>query len=254
METDIKKRILSLQSEAPVVSIVIPAYNEEKYLLPTIEALSKIKTHYPTEIILVDNGSTDNTKFLAESCGLKVIEEKQKGTSYARQAGLMAAKGEYIFTTDADSIVPATWVEESMHYFQNNKNLCFLSGGSQYGGVHWSFHWMKYVIDTIRKWSGREPKCPAIYGYNSVFKKDIAIQMGGYSPGINLGEDLLLAAKIGEKGDMLSIQDMSTTVITSGRRFSSFGKVLKYIMFHWVFERSFSDAHKLGARDFADIR
>lgn len=57
-----------LQYDSPEVSVVIPAYNEEKYLTRTLEALAHNAPNIPTEVIVVDNASTDDTSKIAKSC------------------------------------------------------------------------------------------------------------------------------------------------------------------------------------------
>ncbi len=254
VNTDITHKIISLQSETPLVSIVIPAYNEEKYLPKTIEALSKLQTHYPLEIILVDNGSTDGTGEIAGTYGLKVIDEKQKWTSFARQAGLLAAKGNYIFTTDADTLVPPTWVEKSMSYFEQNKNLAFLSGGLKFQWAHWLFYVAKSV--PILYWKIRRKNHLSFFlvGANSVFLREAALKVGGYEAGINMGEDILLAQKIRKNGrEVLGVADKDIVVTTHGRRFATMEKVIKYIL-EWRPRWNLEESKKFVEKRFQDIR
>lgn len=251
---DIAKKIIDLQSEKPLASIVIPAYNEEKYLFKTIEALSKLETSIPLEIILVDNNSNDTTREIAESFGLKVIEEKHKWTSYARQAGLMAAKGKYIFTTDADTIVPPTWIEKSMNYFHNNRSLTFLSGGLKFHWAHWLFYIAKSV--PILYWKIRRKNHLSFFlvGANSVFLREAALKAGGYEAGINMGEDILLAQKMSRNGgEVLGINDPEIVVTTNGRRFSTPGRVIKYIL-EWKPRWTLEESKKFIEKRFQDIR
>jgi len=70
-------------------SIIIPAYNEEKYLPKTIEAILKYKTSSLLEILVVDNNSTDGTAVAASRFSLvRVLKETNKGPNWARQRGL----------------------------------------------------------------------------------------------------------------------------------------------------------------------
>jgi glycosyltransferase involved in cell wall biosynthesis len=91
------------------ISVVIPAYNEEKYLGKCLESL-KNQTEKPFEIIVVDNNSTDKTAEIAKSYGATVITEKQQGISYSRNAGFNAAKGEIIARIDADTEALPNWI------------------------------------------------------------------------------------------------------------------------------------------------
>jgi len=75
------------------VSVVIPARNEEAYLPSALEAVLA-QTLPPFEVIVVDNASTDRTREVAEAFGARVVFCGRKGVAYARQAGLLAARGE----------------------------------------------------------------------------------------------------------------------------------------------------------------
>ena len=93
----------------PVVSIVIPAYNEERELLKTLSSLAGLQPQNPTELIVANNNSTDRTQELLDRCGVKSVFAEKQGISYARQAGLEAARGTFILSADADSIYPSDW-------------------------------------------------------------------------------------------------------------------------------------------------
>ncbi len=90
----------------PTVSVLIPAYNEEKVIAKSIEAL--IETNYPKkEIILIDDGSKDNTLEIANRYKDKitVIHKENGGKSSALNYGLVYAKGEVVAIVDADTII-----------------------------------------------------------------------------------------------------------------------------------------------------
>lgn len=102
------------------ISVVIPAYNEEKYLGACLESLMK-QTKKPFEIIVVDNNSTDKTAEIAKSFeGVSVIKVMEQGITPTRNAGFNAAKGDIIARTDADTLVPEDWVEHIERIFSNN--------------------------------------------------------------------------------------------------------------------------------------
>src|SRR3989344_2814273 len=95
------------------ISVVIPAYNEEKYIAKTLKSL--INQDFPRElfeIIVVNNGSTDKTHQVAEKFGVKVIRyNKVQGVSAARDVGSRIAEGEIIAGTDAYTVVPRHWLK-----------------------------------------------------------------------------------------------------------------------------------------------
>jgi glycosyltransferase involved in cell wall biosynthesis len=89
---------------APTVSVIIPAYNAAQLIRPTVlSALSQ--THPQTEVIVVDDGSRDDTAALAESfAGVKCIRQVNMGVSAARNTGAAAATGQYLAFLDADDV------------------------------------------------------------------------------------------------------------------------------------------------------
>lgn len=84
------------------VSIIIPAYNEEKNIKKVIKLVQKNSNNIVDEIIVVDNASTDNTNKIAQSTGVTVLQCNNKGKGYAMEMGLHYAKNPIIVFLDAD--------------------------------------------------------------------------------------------------------------------------------------------------------
>lgn len=108
----------------PLMSIIIPVYNAEKYLEKCINSiLDQTYTNY--EVILVNDGSVDNSKeiierFKKEDKRIVSIHKKNGGVSSARNAGLSIAVGEFVFFIDADDYLESDYIE----YFYNLINYC----------------------------------------------------------------------------------------------------------------------------------
>lgn len=97
------------------VSVVIPCYNYGIYLADAINSCLS-QTLKPSEIIVVNDGSTDNTAEIAKSFGdkIKYIYQENKGLSSARNIGIGNAKGKYILTLDADDIIDPFFIEKTI--------------------------------------------------------------------------------------------------------------------------------------------
>jgi glycosyltransferase involved in cell wall biosynthesis len=95
------------KTRLPLVSIIIPAYNYGRYLPGAIESCFE-QTYRALEIIVIDDGSTDNTKEILEGYGDRIlsIHQKNSGVSAARNKGLETAAGEFITFLDADDYMP----------------------------------------------------------------------------------------------------------------------------------------------------
>ncbi|MCF7954849.1 MAG: glycosyltransferase [Phycisphaerae bacterium] len=111
------------------ISVVIPAYNVEQCISRTIESVLA-QTHPADEIIVIDDGSTDNTVEVVRSFGDKVIliEQENAGASLARNNGIKAAKSQWIAFLDADD----EWLEEKLELqidlLKQNPNLDWITG------------------------------------------------------------------------------------------------------------------------------
>ena len=108
------------------VSVVIPAYNEQKYIGKCLESLIN-QTDAPDEIIVVDNNCVDKTVEIAKKFGAKIIKEKKQGMIYARNAGFDSAKYEILGRIDAVVILPHDWISKVRENFKN-QNVVALSG------------------------------------------------------------------------------------------------------------------------------
>jgi len=104
-------QLTALQSDNPMVSIVIVAYNEEKHLQACLWSLSETQCKYPIEFIGVDNESKDRTAEIYQKSGIPYYTEHQHTCGYARQCGLDQAKGKYTMCVDSDTIYPPHYIE-----------------------------------------------------------------------------------------------------------------------------------------------
>jgi len=106
------------------VSLIIPVFNEEKYITLCLESLEK-QIEKPNEIIIVDNNCTDNTinivKKYKKILPIKIVKEKKKGVVFAKNKGFSKAKGDILARCDADSILPKNWIKKIKEDFSKNK-------------------------------------------------------------------------------------------------------------------------------------
>ncbi len=96
--------------EAPHISLVIPAFNEEKLLPGLLDTVAAARAAYPrgrgaVEVIVADNGSTDATAKIAEERGCRVVKVEPHVIAAVRNGGAAAARGELLAFIDADSLI-----------------------------------------------------------------------------------------------------------------------------------------------------
>ncbi|MBI4099491.1 glycosyltransferase family 2 protein [Candidatus Microgenomates bacterium] len=111
----------------PQVSVVLIAYNEEKYL-PQALASIKRQTFQDIEIIVVDNNSTDKTAAIAKKLGAKVIPESIQGMTPARETGFAAACAPIIVKIDADTVLDSRWIEIALKFFTSHPTAVGIRG------------------------------------------------------------------------------------------------------------------------------
>lgn len=122
-------------------SVIVPSLNDAIMLEQCLTALDG-QTLLADEVIVVDNGSTDNTVDVALLHGARVVTEPRRGIPQATAAGFDAARSELLLRLDADSIPPADWVESIVHAFQTEPGLDALSGPGRFYGRNPVVRWI----------------------------------------------------------------------------------------------------------------
>lgn len=107
---------VNLRQDGPLVSIIVPVYNVEKYLRKCVDSIIR-QTYRNIEIILIDDGSTDATAHILDEVGqtderILMIHKEHEGVSRARNIGISRAKGGYIMFVDSDDYLDCKMVEK----------------------------------------------------------------------------------------------------------------------------------------------
>lgn len=113
----------------PLISVVIPCFNASHFIK---ETLTSILTQdiQDIEVVVIDDGSTDNTKDIIEGVSDKIKYHYQtnKGVSYSRNKGLALASGKYVIFFDADDLMPQAFLRERIMILENNPGINFVCG------------------------------------------------------------------------------------------------------------------------------
>lgn len=191
-----------MQTSNPKVSVTVPVYNTSRYLRKCLDSLAA-QTLKEIEVILVDDGSTDNSgqicdRYAEQYPNFKVIHKSNDGSATARQAGLEAATGEYVIVCDSDD-----WVEPDMYerlYLAANESnadiaMCgfiaeYPDGKSVptqiwFKSMEWKAH-MDELFGINYKVSWIRLIRRSLFTSNNI----------SYEPGINMGEDWLILYKL----------------------------------------------------------
>lgn len=205
------------------ISIIIPAYNEEKRLPMCLQSIMENKTSAVLEVIVVDNASTDRTAEVAAGfSGVRVVREERKGLTFARQRGLMEARGTLLANIDADTRLSAQWFPIIDKRFTADASLIGLSGPYDYYDLP---AWQRFGVRlywtflALPMWwlTGS-----VMVGGNFVVRKDAMERIGGFDTSIAFyGEDTDLARRLHAIGTVRF--DLKFVIQSSGRRLQSEG-------------------------------
>jgi glycosyltransferase involved in cell wall biosynthesis len=209
---------------SPQVTVVIAAYNAERFIRETLESVLGQRLQ-DLEVIVVDDGSTDGTQQVLGSFSdrrLTVLRQDNSGVSVARNAGLALARAPYIFFLDADDLLTPDALYKMVNALEDNPEhvACFghhikiaedgsdLSMGSY---IRWK---LLPADDTLRHLIAKNFICGAI-----CVKTDAARTVGGFDPTLKLGEDWEFWCRLALLGDFAAMPN--DILLLYRQRFSS---------------------------------
>jgi len=183
------------------VSVVIPAYNAARTIGEAVaHSLSQTKGRLQVELIVVDDGSTDDTAAIAESAGATVIRQRNAGPAAARNRGWESATGTFICFTDSDCIPTAGWLENLLDGFTDS-HVGVVAGSYEIANPSsWLARWVHQEIMERHK---RMPSFIRAFGsYNVAIPRHVLRATGGFDPVYRRasGEDNDLSYRIIKRG------------------------------------------------------
>jgi glycosyltransferase involved in cell wall biosynthesis len=204
-----------------MLSFVVPCWNEEALIDDCLKSIIlATHMHYPVEIIVVDNGSTDSTAERAVSWGATVISQPQKGVVWARQAGLEASKYDLIAFIDADNELPPDWVQYAL---EGLEGVVAASGPLVYSDLPLPKRIMSFLFYCVGMTS--HLFFPMLQGGNFIVRKAALLKVGGFNTDIEFyGEDTATAVRLSKVGKIRF--DFNMVARSSGRRISEEGLFL----------------------------
>jgi len=161
-----------VSSQQPLLSIVIPSYNEAQRLPKTLARIQEFLAQqpYPTEIIVVDDGSSDNTAQLAATCpGVQLLQRDHRGKGFAVRAGALAAQGEYILLCDADLAVPIEEWTKVEQLLQKGYDVV-IGSREGVGAKRIAEPWYRHFMGRVFNWIVQQIALPGIQDTQCGFK------------------------------------------------------------------------------------
>jgi dolichyl-phosphate beta-glucosyltransferase len=174
---------VSDSKSAPFLSIVIPAYNEEKRLPPSLRRIAEFlrRQPYASEVLVVENGSTDRTSAVVEEfCATELHRDdpfqlrllhSAKGKGHAVKHGVLESKGDYILITDTDLAVP---IEETSNFLppilEKRRYSIAIASREIEGAIRHNEPHYRHVMGRVFNWLVRVLAVPNIHDTQCGFK------------------------------------------------------------------------------------
>jgi glycosyltransferase involved in cell wall biosynthesis len=210
------------------VSFIVPAYNEE-FLLPATRRALKDGAEslaLPSELIVVDDGSTDRTAEIARAQGARVVSVNLRHIAGARNAGGTAATGDVLIFVDADTIVPVDVLRDAVAAIEGGA----VGGGAgvryREGEARWAV-----AVTAVVIWIMRRTKWAA--GCFVFVRRDVFDRAGGFDERYFASEEIHFSRAVKKHGRFVMLRG---DVVTSGRkaRFFSAGSVfVQFLVMLW---------------------
>lgn len=176
------------------ISFIVPAYNEESHIENLIKSIQNSVKGLQYEIIIVDNGSTDNTLEIARKNGARVVSIKRSTISIARNVGTLKANAEVVAFLDADVRITKEWGKEILERINNIQSARVLTGS-------------RYLVPENPSWIEKNWFQPLslkdvtyINGGNIVVSKKTFALIGGFNEMMVSGEDYEFSMRAISKG------------------------------------------------------
>jgi len=214
-----------------LISVVIGALNEEKYIGRTIKTVNAQKTVHDFEVIVGDGFSSDRTVEIAEKMGAKVVLEKNRSAAWERQAGYKVARGHIVAFTDADAELPEDWLQKILEEFAKDDKTVMV-----YGPVYFSDAgpFQKLLSELLMPLFMAFMALLGMHnpiGSNIAVKRELFEQAGGFDTGLVTCEDLDLAKRMKRLGKVRF--SLRAGLYVSARRVKKWG-YLYFLFFHLV--------------------
>jgi len=202
-----------------LISVVIPAFNEEKYIKFCLLSLRN-QSADGHEVIVVDGGSTDRTVSIAEEFADRVIVEAVTPVGAARNLGAKYAKGDIVAFMDADTIASRGWIN-AIRDSTNKNGVVGVTGPTlPIGGSDLDRLLYRVCTDHIQRFL-IVLKLPHVPGFNCAYRKDALLSVGGFDESRVTHEDMLLSMDLKEIGRITYNPEM--LAFTSLRRVDRYG-------------------------------
>lgn len=180
-----------------LISIIIPTYNEQAHIKACLESLLS-QTYTPTEIIVVDDGSTDQTRSLIKSFkNVKLLTQSHQGPGKARNLGARKSRGDILVFVDADMAFDPKFITHLTAPIRKNQSLGTFSKQELVANMDnpWARSWS--LIRGFKDGHMHPPDFPDQQPVFRAIKKKVFLKSGGFDPSRGYDDDWSLSQRLG---------------------------------------------------------
>ncbi len=188
-----------MTSPAPRISVVVPAYNAAKFLPEAIESITS-QSLAPSEIIVVDDGSKDDTLSIAQALCDQVVVQENQGAGAARNAGVSASSGDYLAFLDADDLWSPDKLSWQWNILESNSALDMVFGHVQ------QFVSTDCTLEEAAAWACPTQPMPGYLPGTVLVRRSAFDQVGPFRTDLTVGETIdwyVRAIETGLKGHLM---------------------------------------------------
>lgn len=182
----------------PHISVIVPVYNGAGTIETCIESLLDQRGAPPYEVLIVENGSTDDTSEVVARYPVRLLHSDQRGPAAARNHGIAHSAGAIIAFTDADCIADPDWLAHLSAAYADPQIVGV--GGAIIAYTHAQRNLVERFSDDqaplINFISGEGEFLPHLYTANASYRRAVLDAMGGFNPHLLTGEDVDLAWRV----------------------------------------------------------
>ncbi len=173
-----------MNNHLPSISVIIPVYNAEQYLAEALESVLE-QSYPPSEIIIVNDGSSDRSRVVAESFvpQVSVLHQSNQGISAARNLGIREAQGDYLAFIDADDIWLKDKLQDQIKVFKQDENVDVVYGHAR------QFYSPDLPQEIKEKLLIRQQILPAHVACAMLIKRRAFMRVGLFSTSLVVGVD-----------------------------------------------------------------
>lgn len=173
-----------VDGNTPVVSIIVPCYNQAAFLPEALNSVIE-QTYADWEVIIINDGSTDNTaevagRYVVLDNRIRLVNQENMGVSAARNVGLREARGKYIVALDGDDIIAPQYIEKTLKMFseENDTDVAY---------TQWGFFGVNDKAPELKYMGYRQLLVNNTVYCSAMYRREDALRIGGYDENMHTG-------------------------------------------------------------------